>query len=224
RGLSVVSPRSFCPSCRAQISWRDNVPVLSWLFLRGRCRMCGLRVSPRYPLVETAVALLFGALYFKFGLSLGFAVFAPFVWMLVVVAAIDIEHRIIPDEFSLGAVVVGAALSFVNPFFLAFAVWHTRLLFSLVGASSGLALGFAVAWLGEKIFRKESLGGGDVKLLAASGAYMGAAGAVWTLLLASFVGSVVSLALIAAKKIGRSDYVPFGPFLAVGALMYIFLF
>lgn len=185
--------------------------------------MCGILVSPRYPLIEISVALLFAALYFKFGLSSGFAVFAPFVWMLVVITAIDIEHRIIPDEFSLGAVAVGAALSLINPFFSSFAAWHTRLLFSLLGASSGLALGFAVAWLGEKIFRKESLGGGDVKLLAALGAYMGAAGAVWTLMLASFVGSVVSLALIAAKKIGRSDYVPFGPFLAVGALIYIFL-
>lgn len=222
RGLSVAFPGSFCPVCRAGISWHRNIPIVSWLLLKGRCADCGARIPWRYPAIEGVVSAIFAALYFKFGVSWAMFVMCPFAWMLVTASAIDIEHRIIPDEFSAGGAIAGAALSPLNPFFDFYAAWHTPILLSLLGAAAGLAVGWIVAIMGEKLFGKEAFGGGDIKLLAACGAYMGAEGALWTLLLASFIGSGVSIALIAAKKIRRSDYVPFGPFLAAGALVYMF--
>lgn len=221
RDLSVVFPRSFCPSCRSDIPWYRNIPILSWIFLKGRCADCGTRISWRYPAIEAAMGALFAALYFKFGFSWALFVMVPFAWMMATSSAIDIEHRIIPDEFSLGGAVAGVALSWLNPFFFHTA-WHTAVLLSLLGALVGLSVGWIVALMGEKLFKREAFGGGDIKLLAACGAYMGAEGALWTLFLASLLGSVVSLALIAAKKISRADYVPFGPFLAAGALVYLF--
>jgi leader peptidase (prepilin peptidase)/N-methyltransferase len=222
KGESLVRPRSRCPKCGAAISWRDNVPVLSWLALGGRCRSCRAAISPRYPLVEAGMAALAAALAARWpDRPVWIAAAALAAGALLAVALIDGETFLIPDELSLGLAAAGALASGVNPCF-AGGDWRMALWWSLRGALSGLALGAAIAWGGEAALKKEALGGGDVKLLAGVGAWSGATGAFDCLLLGSLIGSVYALRLLAAGRARRSDPIPFGPFLAAGAVFNLF--
>jgi len=225
--LSIFKPaRSFCPSCRQTIKWYDNIPIFSYLLLKGKCRHCGARISIRYPLVELLMSLSFLLVYSKIeGFDSVFDLVVLlfwwlFMWTLIVGSAIDIELRIIPDVFTIGLCIAGVFFSTFNNLlgFSGFFILK-RIVVSIVGAIAGLFLGLVVAWLGERIFKKESFGGADIKLLAAFGAWLGASGAFWSLFAASFVGSVVSIVLILLKRITAKDYVPFGPYLSVGAVL-----
>lgn len=220
REQSVVRPRSHCPRCQKSIAWRDNIPVLSYLLLRGRCRHCRKAISLRYPALELMSGILAGALWWRWpGSPWAFLAFGA-CSALLVVAFIDWDTFLIPDELSLGLLAAGLLSAPVNPSFQGPALG--RIGWSLAGAAAGFLLCWAVAWLGELIFKKEAMGGGDIKLLAAVGAWTGALGAVDCLILASLFGSLYGGGLLWAGKLRRRDPIPFGPFLSAGAVFNFF--
>jgi leader peptidase (prepilin peptidase)/N-methyltransferase len=204
-GESVVSPRSRCPECGLQIGWRDNVPVLSWLLLRGRCRGCGTGISFQYPLVELTVALLWLAAAVRFGFSWQALSTALFFTLLLGIALTDARAYTIPDEFSIGGLLAGILLSLapggISP------------LQSALGAALGFGLLYAVAVLGEWAFKKPAMGGGDIKMMAMVGAFLGPVGVLLTL----FLGALLGTLIFAPISMRTGKLVPFGIFLALGA-------
>jgi leader peptidase (prepilin peptidase)/N-methyltransferase len=242
-GLSSFRPaRSFCPSCRAQLAWSDNLPVLSWLVLKGRCRSCGVRISWRYPLVELLMAALFGVAWWVFhpgdaDMLTRLLVAWYLVAACVVVAVIDWEHQIIPDTITWPGMVLGVVAS------LAFPVLHaghvgfreqaphaSSLMASLIGLAIGGGSLALVGVLGNLFLRRklesaglqDSMGWGDVKWMALAGSFLGALQVMSAILLACFVGATVGLVLIAAARLRGRDApvgLPFGPFLALGMLV-----
>jgi len=202
---SVVRPPSRCPGCGSSIRWFDNVPVLSYLVLRGRCRSCGLSISPQYPLVELATGLIWAGAFLQYGLTFEALRGALFLTLLLGIAITDARFYIIPDQFSLGGAVLGLALSPL-PGGLAF-------LDSLLGALVGFGLLWLVARLGGWLLKKDAMGGGDLKMMAMVGAFLGIPGVLLTLFLGALLGSVVFGPI--AWKTGK--LVPFGIFLAAGA-------
>lgn len=214
-GLSIVSPGSRCPSCSAQIRWFDNIPIVSYFILGGRCRACRTTISPRYPLVEALSGLLFAAVVFRVGIQPATAALALFAWALVVITFIDLDHRIIPDVISLPGTMLGLAFSFVPGF--------PRPVDSAVGVAIGAGFLFLVLYAYEKIMGEEGMGLGDVKLLAMIGAFLGWQALPVTILVSSLTGSLVGVgyALIKGESV-RKFPVPFGPFLALGAIVHLF--
>jgi leader peptidase (prepilin peptidase)/N-methyltransferase len=206
------------------LAFYDNVPIVSWLWLRGRCRRCSGSISARYPLVESATAVLFAALWSRWPKSpLWMGAVCAAAGLFIAVACIDAEHRIIPDEISLALLLLGLLVSPVNPFLrAASAPWYLAVLWSLWGAFFGFLAGWAVAAIGERIFKKEAMGGGDVKLLAAIGAWGGALGAFDALFIGSFWGALYGMWLIRRRLIDRRGAIPFGPFLSAGAIFNFF--
>jgi leader peptidase (prepilin peptidase)/N-methyltransferase len=225
REESIVSPGSRCPKCRRAILWRDNLPIVGWLLIGGRCRFCRARVSARYPAVELATAVLFLGLWLRWSDRPAWAVAAAAATaMLVAVALIDWDTFTIPDELSLGLLALGVAASPLNPYLRdAGLPWWQPFLYSIRGAAIGFSICFAVAEIGERLFGKEAMGGGDVKLLAAVGAWTGGLGAFDCLMVASLIGSVYGVALIARRRLKRSDPIPFGPVLAAAATFNFFV-
>jgi leader peptidase (prepilin peptidase) / N-methyltransferase len=215
-GDSVVSPRSRCPVCEKEIRSYDNIPLLSYLVLLGRCRDCGHRISIRYPVVEFITACLCLALYWKFGSTSEFGVFFVFCAALVAVFWIDIDHMIIPDVISLNGIIVGIIVSFTG--FLPDITWEI--------SAVGVLLGGAILYIPAVIYRKirgiEGLGGGDIKLLAMIGAFTGPYGVVFVLFFSSLLGSFAALAGMVTKEAGSTTPIPFGPFLAGSAIFYVF--
>lgn len=221
KGRSIVRPRSQCPRCRRPIAAFDNVPLLSWLLLGGRCRGCRAPIGLRYPLVEALVGAFGAALAWRWpGQPLWTAAALAAGGALAAVAFIDWDTFLIPDVLSLGLLGAGILLSPVNP--LLAGQGPARPLWSALGAFSGFALCWAAAALGEAAFKKEAMGGGDVKLLAAVGAWSGALGAFDCLILGSLFGSVYGVALLATGRIRRQEPIPFGPFLSAGAAVNFF--
>jgi leader peptidase (prepilin peptidase)/N-methyltransferase len=210
---SVVRHRSRCPRCARAIAWYDNVPVLSFLWLRGKCRRCGLPISWQYPLVELATGALFPATLAAFQWEPRALVFLPFVLALVVVTGIDLWHRIIPDRITIG----GAAVGFVATTLTGFLTWKE----SLLGAAIGFSLFYALAWGYRRWKGVDGLGFGDVKFLAMLGAWLGPKSLLPIVVVASITGSVVGLALMRRGR-GMQTPIPFGPFLVLGALAYLF--
>ncbi len=222
REESVVTPRSRCPHCRRAIAWFDNLPVLSWLLLRGRGRCCGKPVSARYPAVEALTGLFAAGLCLRWPGAPVFAAGAALACgALLALALIDWETFIIPDELSGGLALGGLAFCAWNPYFEQ-APWWRPVASSLAGAALGFLLGWGVAAAGEALFGKEAFGGGDVKLLGGIGAWMGFLGAFNALMLGSTLGSVYGVWLLRARKAKPSQPIPFGPFLAAGAAFGFF--
>jgi len=221
RGESIVRPRSRCPRCLHLIAWYDNIPVLSFLVLGARCRNCLEPISARYPAVEIASGLLLMGLWRRWdGHGLWFLAAYAEAAVLLVVSLIDWDTFLIPDAFSLGLLAAGLAASPFNPYFGGGAAW--RIGTSLLGAAAGFLMCWGIALLGKAVFKKEAMGGGDVKLLAAVGAWSGVLGAFDCLMAASLLGSIYGVALMARGRLKRQDPVPFGPFLAAGAALNLF--
>jgi len=223
KGESIVQPPSHCPSCRAQIPFYCNVPLLSYVFLRGRCRSCKKSISLRYPLVELLTAVVSLALMYRFGVSYSFFVIFLFAAALIVISFIDLDVRIVPDVISLPGIVLGLLFAVVGYFlFDGAGEIVPSPLSSLIGILIGGGFLLATAWLYEKITGVEGMGGGDIKLLAMIGAFLGWPSVPVTLFFASLVGSVVGLACMFATGAGRRLALPFAPFLCSGAVLFIF--
>jgi leader peptidase (prepilin peptidase)/N-methyltransferase len=214
KGESIVTPPSHCPQCDYRIRWYDNIPLFSYLLLRGKCRGCGVRISRQYPLVELLNGLLTLALFLRFGPTLAFLVLFLFCSALVVITFIDLEHQIIPDEISLPGIVVG----FLCSFFLQGHSWMNSLLGILLGGGSLLLVAYGYQWLTGK----EGMGGGDIKLLAMMGAFLGWKSIPFIIFASSLVGSVVGITIMLIQKKDSKLAIPFGPYLAFGAVLYIF--
>ena len=220
---SLVSPSSHCPSCKFPIRFYDNIPLFSYLFLLGRCRSCKGKISLRYPLVELITALMAVALWHVFGLGFGF--FFSFVLMaaLVVIAFIDLDVRIVPDVISLPGIVLGLIFALANAWIEAepSAVIPSPLS-SFLGILLGGGLLLGVAWGYQLLSGVEGMGGGDVKLLAMIGAFLGWPSVPIALFFASLGGSVIGLLLMLTKGVGGKYALPFAPFLCLGAIFHLF--
>ncbi|MGB8657411.1 MAG: prepilin peptidase [Candidatus Zixiibacteriota bacterium] len=212
---SLLFPNSFCPKCGTGIRFRDNIPLLSYLLLGGRCRKCKQKISLQYPLVEFTTSALLVSAYLRFGLSWDFAAKSILILVLMAAFFIDLKHRIIPDVLTLPGVIVGFLLSFLVKF--------PSVPGSLLGILVGGGMFYLAAVLGELIFKKESMGGGDIKLAMMLGAFLGWRNILLVLLLSAFLGSLVGvIALLFSGEVKRTRTIPFGPFLALGAVIAIF--
>lgn len=211
---SIVKPLSQCPHCHHPIRFYDNIPMISFLVLRAKCRDCGKKISWRYPLVELITALLALLLFMKFGLTLSFLVFFIFTAVLIVISFIDLDHQIIPDILSLP----GIPIFFLAAVFIVKVPWHEALIGLLIGGG----VLFVIAFVYEKITKREGMGGGDIKLLAMIGGFLGWKSLIFVLLFSSLAGALVGVAAIIIKKQDMKYAVPFGPFLSAAAVAYIF--
>ncbi|MFZ4395727.1 MAG: prepilin peptidase [Kiritimatiellia bacterium] len=244
REESVVRPRSHCPHCQALIPWYLNLPVLSWLLLRGRCNFCRGPISPRYLLVELLTAVLFLLVLFQLpeyprwlGMLrqdewLRIPVYFVFIGGLILGTFVDFEFMEIPDQVTLGGTAAGLIFSILVPALHghgalqdASAFWH-RSLFSLGHAALAAAIGagslWVVGWLGEKAFQKEAMGLGDVKLMGAVGAFLGWQAVLFTIVGGALLGSVVGVTLILCRRVKMQGHIPFGPYLSLAALVWIY--
>jgi len=214
KGESIVFPPSHCTHCDYTIRYYDNIPIVSYLLLGGKCRSCGEPISIQYPVVELLNGLLTLLLFMKFGPTPTFAVLFLLCTALVVITFIDLEHQIIPDVISLPGIVVGFACSFVLPWLS----WSDSLIGILLGGGSLLIVAYGYQFLTGK----DGMGGGDIKLLAMLGAFLGWRSVLFIIFAASLVGSIIGVSVMLAKGKDGKLAIPFGPFLAAGAVLYIF--
>jgi leader peptidase (prepilin peptidase) / N-methyltransferase len=232
---SIVAPASSCTKCGKAIAAYDNIPVLSWLFLGGKCRNCKTRISPMYPAVELLTGLLFLGCYVGFGLTVDALKWATFAALLVVLTITDLRERILPDEVNFFGLGAGLLFSFFSKSLDGTALWLARRWFdfpppqmalSFADAALGAAAGSGLLWIvAEGYFRlrgREGMGLGDVKMMAAVGAFLGLKRTMMTILLGSLLGSVIGIVLMAVSKKGRDYELPFGTFLGAGALLVVF--
>lgn len=212
---SIIFPASFCPKCGMKISIMDNFPLVSFILLKGRCRNCQAPISIRYPIVELITALLFLLIFFKDGLSWQFLKEIILCCSLIIIFFIDLEHRIIPDVITLPGIVVGFIFSFLTP--------PLTFLTSLLGFLAGGLLFYLTAILGEAIFKKEGMGGGDVKLAAMLGAFLGWQNILVIFFLSAVLGSIGGIiAIFLSSEIKKTRIIPFGPFIALAAIITVF--
>src|SRR6185295_3786420 len=207
-------PRSHCPQCGTTIAWYDNVPVVSYVALGGRCRTCRTHISVVYPVVELLTGGLAVALWYRLGPTLAFGGYLAFAAALVTITFIDLDYQIIPDVISLPGIALGIGVSFVSPL--------VRPLDAVLGAAAGGGFLLAIAALYQWLRGQEGMGGGDVKLLAMIGAFLGWQSLFVTVMVASIVGSVIGVALMLHQRADSKLAIPFGPFLACGALVHLF--
>jgi leader peptidase (prepilin peptidase)/N-methyltransferase len=230
RGRSIVKPPSHCPRCRESIRFYDNIPIVSFLLLRGKCRTCGEPISWRYPAVELMNGLCYAWIMREFWFGGEALLLMALCSALIVITFIDYDHQIIPDVITLPGMLVGLSLA---PFFMSqlgdplpFQLGDLmpqagNYLMAFFNSALGLVLGglplFAIGWIWEKLRHVEAMGGGDVKLTAMVGSFLGWKGALLTIMLGALAGSVVGILLIALKRHKMEKVIPFGPFLAGGA-------
>jgi len=225
---SVVWPGSHCPKCEKRIPWYDNIPFISYILLQGKCRFCRKVISLRYPLVELLTAAMFVVLYNRYGMSFDLFYYIVFIGGLIIATFVDIPHRIIPDEISLGGMAVGFLLNIIRGFDLSpFSYNFKPAVNSLLGIVAGGGIIWLTGFLFDLVYFKllkkppiqgetESMGGGDVKLMAMIGAFLGWERALLTFFLAPFFGAVIGIINLIVKK---DHTIPYGPFLALGAVM-----
>lgn len=230
-GESVVWPHSHCPKCKKKIPTYDNIPFLSYIILKGRCRFCHEKISLRYPLVELLTALMFLAIFNRYGLSYDFFIFIVFICGLIIATFVDIQHRIIPDEISVGGIILGFILTAIKGFNLRPITYDLR---PMLNSFLGIVIGGGLIYLTGKLFdlvyfkllkrppiqgETESMGGGDVKLLAMIGAFLGWQKVIFVFFMAPFFGAIVGIINLAIKK---DHTIPYGPFLSLAAIFSIF--
>ncbi len=211
---SIVFPPSHCPKCNTPINWFDNIPVISYLMLRGKCRNCHTSISMQYPVVEILTAMAATALVFRFGITPATLGYFIFVSSLMVIIWIDIHHQIIPDVISLPGIILGFLFSFINPFLS----WQSSIIGILVGGGALFLIGELYYLLRKQV----GMGGGDIKLLAMLGAFLGWQSLPFIIMVSSLTGAVCGIAIILVQKTGSQTKIPFGPYLASAALTYLF--
>ena len=209
---SILFPNSYCPRCGIKIRYRDNIPILSFILLGGKCRTCKEKISWQYPLVEFIIPVLLTLAYWRFGLTWDFAAKSILILVLLAVFFIDLKHRIIPDVLTLPGIILGFLLSFLvkSPTFLQ----------SFLGITVSGGLFYLTAILGDRLFKKESMGGGDINLAMMLGAFLGWQKIILVLILASVLGSLIGgVAMLFPGDVRKTKAIPFGPFLALGTLI-----
>ncbi|MDD5618466.1 MAG: prepilin peptidase [Candidatus Omnitrophica bacterium] len=219
REESIVKPRSHCPHCRKTVEWYDNIPLLSYVLLKGKCRFCKTKISLQYFVVELLTGLIFILFYNTFGPTVKSLIYVIFTCGLIIATFVDFNFRIIPDEINIGGIILGLILSFIYP-----QLHNTSShFFGLYSSFLGIIIGGAVLWvtglLGDFIFKKETMGGGDVKLLAMIGAFLGWKIALLTFFISPIFGAIVGIII---KLRTKNSVIAYGPYLALGALVCLF--
>jgi len=214
KGESIIIPGSHCPQCNHPIKFYDNIPLISYLLLGGKCRYCKRSISAQYPLVEGTTAISSLLLFLKYGLSLSYFFYFSFVAALIIITIIDLYHQIIPDVISIPGIGVGLLGALIIP--------HITFFNSLLGILLGGGSLFVVATLYQWFFKREGMGGGDVKLLAMIGAFLGWDAVILTILLSSLIGSITGIIIMVLKGKDFKYAIPFGPFLSLGAVIALF--
>ncbi len=213
KSKSIVHPRSMCPHCGALIRSYDNIPILSYLALKGKCRHCETSISFRYPVIELMSGIFAVGVFLKYGLTFEAVIYYAFVAALLVITFIDIDHQIIPDVITLPGIPIFFAASFALP--------EITVVESILGILIGGGSLFSIAWLYHLLTQKEGMGGGDIKLLAMMGAIIGWQGVLFAIFVASAVGTVSGMLLMLKNRKTMKLAIPFGPFLAIGGTAYI---
>lgn len=211
---SIVAPRSRCPACQSPIHALDNIPLISFALLRGRCRACGASIPWRYPLVEALTGILFALTVVRFGVTLQAAFLLTFLAGLIVISFIDLDHQIIPNVITLPGIPLGLLTGFLFR--------DPPLLDRLIGTLAGAGFLYLVLFYGGALYGQEAMGEGDLNLIAMVGAFLGWKAVIVTILVGCLVGSVLGLGLIALRRLGRRQHIPFGPFLSLGAVVALF--
>ncbi len=212
RSESIMWPSSHCPVCNNPIKPWDNIPLVSYILLRGRCRSCSAKISLRYPVVETLSALLALSMLYRFGLTVSFGIYYLWACVLLVITFIDIDYQIIPDRLSLGGIILGLGLVYWLPLTYKDA---------LIGLVLGSGLLIAVIYGYYFLTKKQGMGGGDVKLLGMIGVFTGWQGVLFTIFMGSLIGTLFGLPWALMQKKTMKAAIPFGPFLALGALIFV---
>jgi leader peptidase (prepilin peptidase)/N-methyltransferase len=218
---SIVNPGSHCGACGAPIPWYNNLPILSWVFLRGRAACCGTRIDFRYCLVELGMACLFLALWQKYP-PIEAVIYAIMVSGLTAACLIDLDHYIIPDRFTLGGCIAGFIACAIHPALMQQKTPLQGFSWSLASAIIGALTLLGVAWLGTLLFKKEAMGMGDVKFLAAICSFLGITSITWILPLSSLIGSILGLTLIFWQRGAWGTRIPYGPFLGLATILWLF--
>jgi len=211
RNESIIFPASHCPKCSSPIKPVDNIPLISYILLKGRCRHCGSKISIQYPIVELFTGLIYLIIYLTYGLSVQTLIYIILSSALIIIAFIDLNEQIVPDVISLP----GIAIGFIISFFVPYISYANSALGILIGGGIILIIGMA----GSIIFKKEAMGGGDVKLAAMIGAFLGWRYIIISLFLGFFLGALAGIILILSKTKSREDVVPFGPFIVLGSFI-----
>jgi len=222
RNLSIIIPLSRCPSCNSPLKPWDNIPLLSYLFLGGRCRACKARISSRYPLVEFMNALFYVVVLWRFGFGWHTLIYFAFCSALIVITFIDLDFQMIPDRITLPGIPIGILLGgfiLIDPFMRHLPLGITS---SFLGALIGFGFYYLVAKVGTRIFKKEAMGGGDIKMMAMVGGVLGWKGVILTTFLGSLSGAIIGIILILCKGREWGSKIPFGPYLAVGSIITLF--
>ncbi len=217
---SIVFPASHCPGCSKPIAWHDNVPVLSFCILRGRCRNCKQKISFQYPLIELVTGLLFVLFYTTFGVTVTSVIFLVFSLALLVCTVIDWYHQIIPDAITLPGMLIGLAISTIYPALHGETIFWKGFLAAFLGLMAGGGFLYVSAIMAEYFLKKEAMGGGDIKLLGLIGTLLGWQGSVWTIFISSVLGSIMGLWM---RLVQKKEYFPFGPAIALAAFLYVFI-
>ncbi|MDG0816723.1 prepilin peptidase [Bdellovibrio svalbardensis] len=211
---SIVKPRSYCYSCKTPIKWYDNIPILSWFILKGKCRKCGAKFSFRYPLVEIITGVLFALSYHYAGWTWNLPEYLIFIFGLVVCTFIDLDHMILPDEFTLSGIVIGLIGAALNP--------QREFMEAFWGVLMGGGFLWGMAYVYYLMTKQEGMGGGDIKLLAWIGALLGWKAIPFVIMSSAIIGSVIGIIAARKQKAGLKTVIPFGPYLALGAVIYLF--
>ncbi len=211
---SIVFPASHCPHCGKQIKPYDNIPLVSYIMLRGRCRYCGEKISLRYPAVELITGLLAAGLFIKYGFTVDLMVFFVLSAGLIAITFIDIDRMIIPNAISYPGIVLGFASSFF--------VSTNNPVSAAIGILAGAGILFATAFIYKRVTGVEGMGMGDVKLMAMIGAFLGWEAALFTVIISACIGSIAGIFLVVFAGKGRKHAIPYGPFISASAIVYLF--
>ncbi len=225
--LSVVKPRSRCPKCMTDLAWKDNIPIFGWLVLGGKCRYCKAPISPRYPAIELLTAVLFTLVWLKYPaiqnevFDFRFAAYWLLIFGLIFGSFVDIDEMWIPDRVTIGGMIIGPILSFLIPTLHGAETGLNSLIQSLIGLGAGFGSLWFVSILGRLILKKDAMGFGDVKLMGTLGAFLGWQAIIFIIFVSSLLGTIVGVSFIACGKKEWSTKIPFGPYIALAAIIWI---
>jgi leader peptidase (prepilin peptidase)/N-methyltransferase len=225
--LSVVKPRSRCPKCMTNLAWKDNIPIFGWIFLGGKCRYCKAPIAARYPSIELFTAILFTVVWLKYplfqesGLDFRFVAYWVLAFGLVLGSFVDLDEMWIPDRCTIGGMIIGPIFSFLIPSMHGAESHVAGLIQSLIGLAFGFGLLWSVSFLGRLILKKDAMGFGDVKLMGALGAFLGLESVIFIVFISSLLGSVIGISFIAAGKKELQSKIPFGPYIALAAVIWV---
>ncbi len=219
--LSVVKPRSRCPKCLTNLAWKDNIPILGWIFLGGKCRYCKAPIAARYPAIELLTAVLFTLLWLRFPYDPLLVPYGVLVFGLILGTFVDIDEMWLPDRVTIGGMIIGPIFSFLIPAMHGVEGHWAGLVQSLMGLAAGFGLFYAISILGKLVFKKDAMGFGDVKLMGTLGAFLGWESVLFITFVSSLLGAVIGLLFIALGKRELQSKIPFGPYIALAAVIWI---